>query len=252
MKYQIIKNRKLTEDENFAGYNKENRAETLEFEIPESLSEYTATINFETDDGNVYDLLDNGRYTLKNNITKYDKVRFYLEFTKEISENNLEVIKTEVKTLEFGDSFDVNSEITQEEINIIQTIITQAGYAITRANAISEELENKLDDLTKYEDIYLSTAYLSGKTLILEFNNGRKICVDLSSIANNTSEVITPEQIEAIGNIRITNENDLIIEYDDEILDIRFSLNDNGEFIVDNNVSGLNFAINNKDMEAIY
>lgn len=246
MKYQIIKNRKLVEDENFAGYNKENRAEMLEFEIPEALSEYTATINFETDDGNVNDLLDNGRYILKNNITKYDKVRFYLEFTKEISENNLDLIKTEVKTIEFGDSFDVNTEITEEEINIIDTLIAQTNSAINRANAISEDLENKL------EDIYLSTAYLSGKTLILEFNNGRKICVDLSSIANNTSEVITPEQIEAIGNIRITNENDLIIEYDNEILDIRFSLNDNGELIVDNNVSGLNFAINNKDMEAIY
>ena len=144
MKYKIIKNRKLIQDEKFAGYNKENRAEKLEFEIPESLSEYTATINFETDEGNVYDLLDNGIYTLKNNITKYDKVRFYLEFTKEISENNLEVIKTEVKTLEFGDSFDVDSDITEEEINIIQTIITQAGYAITRANAISEDLENKV------------------------------------------------------------------------------------------------------------
>ncbi len=144
MKYKLIKNRKLVQDEDFAGYNGENRAELLEFEIPEALSEYTATINFETDDGNVYDLLDNGIYTLKNNITKYDKVRFYLEFTKEISENNLEVIKTEVKTLEFGDSFDVDSEITEEEINIIQTIITQAGYAITRANAISQDLENKV------------------------------------------------------------------------------------------------------------
>ena len=144
MVYKIIKNRKLVQDEKFAGYNKENRAEKLEFEIPDELSEYTATINFETDDGNVYDLLDNGIYTLKNNITKYDKVRFYLEFTKEISENNLEVIKTEVKTLEFGDSFDVDSEITEEEISIIDTLIAQTNSAINRANAISQDLENKV------------------------------------------------------------------------------------------------------------
>ena len=144
MKYKLIKNRKLVQDEDFAGYNGENRAEKLEFEIPESLSEYTATINFETDEGNVYDLLDNGIYTLKNNITKYDKVRFYLEFTKEISENNLEVIKTEVKTIEFGDSFDVNTEITEEEISIIDTLIAQTNSAINRANAIAEDLENKV------------------------------------------------------------------------------------------------------------
>lgn len=152
MKYKLIKNRKLLEDKSFfsknkwfAGYNKENRAEVLEFEIPTSLSNYTKKINFELPDGNFFDLLENDNsYVLKNNITKYDKVRFYLEFTKEIEQNHIEVIKTEVKDLEFGDSFDVDNEITQEEINIIQTIITQAGDAIRRANAISEDLENKV------------------------------------------------------------------------------------------------------------
>ena len=48
---------------------------------------------------------------LKNNITKYDKVYFYIEFKKQISENEYEVIKTEVKTLNFNSSFDVDKEI---------------------------------------------------------------------------------------------------------------------------------------------
>lgn len=145
MKFKLISNRMLTSDNKFAGYNNENRAEILEFEIPENLNEYTKKINFETDEENVFDLLENDNtYTLKNNLTKYNKVRFYLEFTKQIDQTHTEVIKTEVKTIEFGDSFDVNTEITEEEISIIDTLIAQTNNAINRANAISQDLENKV------------------------------------------------------------------------------------------------------------
>ena len=75
MKYKLIKNRKLVQDEDFAGYNRENRAEKLEFEIPENLRNYAITINFETEDEKFYDILDEDyTYTLKNNVTKYNFV----------------------------------------------------------------------------------------------------------------------------------------------------------------------------------
>ena len=146
MKYKLIKNRKLVQDEKFAGYNKENRAEKLEFEIPDTLNEYDKKINFDLGTEKVSDILNqDNTYILKNNITQYKQVSFYLEFIKEIDNNTTEILKTEVKTIEFGDSFDVNTEITEEEISIIDTLIAQTNSAINRANAIAADLENKRD-----------------------------------------------------------------------------------------------------------
>ena len=144
MKYKLIRNRKLVQDEKFAGYNKENRAEKLEFEIPENLQDYAEKICFETDDGNFFDLLEDNTYIIKNNLTKFDKIRFYLEFTKELEQDKIELIKTEVKTLEFKDSFDVDKEIDEEEIEVLDRLILQINEATDRANAISEDLENKV------------------------------------------------------------------------------------------------------------
>jgi len=145
MKYKLIKNRKLVQDEDFAGYNGENRAEKLEFEIPDALNDYAKKINFDLGTEKVSDILNqDNTYILKNNITQYKQVSFYLEFVKEIDNNTTEILKTEVKTIEFGDSFDVNTEITEEEISIIDTLIAQTNSAINRANAISEDLENKV------------------------------------------------------------------------------------------------------------
>lgn len=145
MKYKIIKNRKLVQDEDFAGYNGENRAEKLEFEIPENLRNYAIIINFETEDEKFYDILDEDyTYTLKNNVTKYNFVNFYLKFMKQLDEVTYEIVKTEVKRLRIRSSFETEQEITEEEISIIDTLIAQTNSAINRANAISEDLENKV------------------------------------------------------------------------------------------------------------
>lgn len=152
MKYRLIRNRNLAEDEEFlnkekwfVGYDKENRAEKLEFEIPDNLNDYAKKINFDLGTEKVSDILNqDNTYILKNNITQYKQVSFYLEFIKEIDNNTTEILKTEVKTIEFGDSFDVNTEITEEEISIIDTLIAQTNSAINRANAISQDLENKV------------------------------------------------------------------------------------------------------------
>ena len=144
MKFKLISNRMLSSDNKFAGYNNENRAELLEFVFPENLKDYTKTINFRTPEGNFFDILDGDTYTLKNNITKYDRVFFYIEFKKQISETEYEVIKTEVKTLNFNSSFNVDKEISEEEINILDSLIIKIDEATKRANAISQDLEEKV------------------------------------------------------------------------------------------------------------
>ena len=63
---------------------------------------------------------------------------------------------------------------------------------------------------------------------------------------------LTQEQIDALENMKATSTSDLILEYDDEVLNVDFSI-ENKDLIVTNNVTGLDFNINeNKELEAIY
>ena len=64
-----------------------------------------------------------------------------MEFTKELEQDKIELIKTEVKTLEFKDSFDVDKEIDEEEIEILDRLIVQINSAIQEANNLDIDVE---------------------------------------------------------------------------------------------------------------
>ena len=68
-----------------------------------------------------------------------------------------------------------------------------------------------------------------------------------------SSSVPTQEQIDALNNMKTSIDNqDLIIEYDNEVLDLDFNIQNN-DLIVDNNVRGTEFEINNNgELEVIY
>lgn len=61
------------------------------------------------------------------------------------------------------------------------------------------------------------------------------------------------EQIEALNSAKVYFEDgNLIFEYDDEILKLNFSL-ENGDLIVENNITELDFNINeDKELEVVY
>lgn len=102
-------------------------------------------------------------------------------------------------------------------------------------------------------DKYVSNVRLENKILYLDFNDGTMLSVDLSSLSNGSVITgLTEEQKDAINNMIATTNENLILEYDDEVLDVEFSIEDNN-LIVTNNVAGLEFSINeNGEMEAIY
>lgn len=183
MKFKLISNRMLSSDNKFAGYNNENRAELLEFVFPENLKDYTKTINFRTPEGNFFDILDGDTYTLKNNITKYDKVYFYIEFKKQVSETEYEVIKTEVKTLNFNSSFNVDKEISEEEINILDKLIVKI-----------DEIDKRVTYLEEHGGAVNSVNSVNGKTGDVNLNaedvgalpNTTKIPVKTSDLNNDS------------------------------------------------------------------
>lgn len=237
MKIKISQNRTV-ERYGTEGTEQENKVVIMEFEFPEEIQDYIKYIEFEIDDNNkVFDLIQNDKYILTSAITKYQEVKAQV-----VAKKDNDVWKSKMFELKFNKSINADHEIEdEEEIDILNTVIERV-----------EAIEDDIEELKQKGDTYLSNAYLDGTTLVLELNNGQTINVDLSSIAGGGGEGLTPEQIEAINNIEITNEDELIIEYDNTVLNISFSINDRGELIIDNNVSGLNFAINNKDLEAIY
>ena len=115
---------------------------------------------------------------------------------------------------------------------------------IGKSNAIELELGKS------YPKLEIKNHYIEGKNLIIILSNGSKLSLDISEYI---TENLTEEQIKAINNMTVLIENgELIIEYDDEVLNLNFNL-ENGNLIVDNNVNGLNFNINtNEELEAIY
>lgn len=63
---------------------------------------------------------------------------------------------------------------------------------------------------------------------------------------------LTEEQIQALSEITINLDDELSIEYDDNVLDIDFML-EGEDLIVENNVKGIDFNINdNEELEVIY
>ena len=102
-------------------------------------------------------------------------------------------------------------------------------------------------------DKYVSNIRLDNKILYLDFNDNTTLSVDLSSLSNGSVTTgLTQEQIEAVNNMVAILGEELVLEYDDKMLDIDFLI-ENGNMIVTNNVTGLDFSINeNGEMEAIY
>lgn len=97
---------------------------------------------------------------------------------------------------------------------------------------------------------YVSDAKLVGTNLILYFNDGTTIKVDLSSLGGGG---LTTKQIEALENMTASIiDGELVLNYDDTLLDFEFSIVDK-ELVVDNNEAYVDFNINeNEEMEVIY
>lgn len=102
-------------------------------------------------------------------------------------------------------------------------------------------------------DKHVTGIRLENKILILSFNDETELSVDLSPLSNGSVlEELTEEQIKAINEMIAIAGEELILEYDNDVLDIDFTIEDNN-LIVTNNVAKLNFNINeNGEMEAIY
>lgn len=117
---------------------------------------------------------------------------------------------------------------------------------------IKSTLVGNINNGNRGFDNCISKVKMENEILYLTFIDGTIYTIDLNSYLGDETTGLTQEQIEAINNMVAILGEDLVLEYDDKMLDIEFKI-ENGNMIVTNNVTGLDFSINeNGEMEAMY
>ena len=147
MKIVAKKDRKLLLI-NTGNTQNENKAETIELTVPEEYEDYNKKIVFVTDDGIVWDIVQDNTYKPTKAITKYKQVDFYIWLTKDDVD-----FRTETRPLRFYHNEDASDEITPEEISGVNTVVNILEEEITKVDSLETELralitdiQNKLDN----------------------------------------------------------------------------------------------------------
>ena len=131
-----------------AGTQNENDATELEIVVPEQYQDFNKKIVFITDDGVVWDIIENNTYKITNAITKHKSVKFYIWLTKDNQD-----FRSEEKTLIFNNNTNADKEITEEEIGGVNKVINLLESEITKVTDLENEvtelitdIQNKLDN----------------------------------------------------------------------------------------------------------
>ena len=133
---------------NTAGTQNENNITELEIVVPEQYQDFNKKIVFITDDGVVWDIIENNTYKITNAITKHKSIKFYIWLTKDNQD-----FRSEEKMLIFNNNTNASKEITEEEIGGVNKVINLLESEITKVtdleNAVTKlitDIQNKLDN----------------------------------------------------------------------------------------------------------
>lgn len=152
MKVKVQEDRKVYiikgTDTNAVGTQNENNTTELEIVVPEQYQDFNKKIVFITDDGVVWDIIENNTYKITNAITKHKSVKFYIWLTKDNQD-----FRSEEKTLIFNNNTNADKEITEEEIGGVNKVINLLESEITKVTDLENEvielitdIQNKLDN----------------------------------------------------------------------------------------------------------
>lgn len=142
------KTRRLSQATIVVGYKQENKAESIEFEIPDYLKEYGKKICFKTKDGKVFSkLFDNTKsniFTFTRTETQYGELDATIEFFK--TENaDMIIYKTSMLHIIFNESIICEDEVQPDEpkIPILESLIEKVTDL---NNTITENEETRNND----------------------------------------------------------------------------------------------------------
>ena len=140
----------------------ENDAEKIILQVPEQYEDFNKKIVFITPDGIVWDLIVNDEYLIKKAITKYKQVDLYIWLTKGDVD-----FRSQTRTLKFYQNIDASTEITDEEIGRVNTVINLLDAEITKVNNLETEIDGKLEEIDTAID-NVSTAIQETENLDLD------------------------------------------------------------------------------------
>lgn len=144
------KTRRLSQATIVVGYKQENKAESIEFEIPDYLKEYGKKICFKTKDGKVFSkLFDNTTsniFTFTRMETQYGELNATIEFFKTENEDMI-IYKTSMLHIIFNESIICEDEVQPDEpkIPILENLIekvTDLNNTITENEETRNNNEN--------------------------------------------------------------------------------------------------------------
>lgn len=148
------KTRKLSQASIVVGYKQENKAESIEFEIPEYLKEYGKKICFKTKDGKVFsktfDNTTSNIFTFTRTETQYGELDATIQFFKAEDEDII-VYKTSMLHIIFKDSVVCEDEIQPDDPKypILEDLIIKVADItedITTINKDIEDIQKKNDE----------------------------------------------------------------------------------------------------------
>jgi len=141
MKVKVYENRHLEITQELGTQN-ENNIEKMELEVPEKYQDWVKEIVFITDNGTVWDLIDNDTYIFKKNITKYEKIKFYIRLVK--GEDDFRSIEED---LYFNENHEIEGEVTPEEQSDIERAMATIESGLARVTEKEDELVDLIDDV---------------------------------------------------------------------------------------------------------
>lgn len=144
------KTRRLSQATIVIGYKQENKAESIEFKIPDYLKEYGKKICFKTKDGKVFSkLFDNTTsniFTFTRTETQYGELDATIEFFKTENEDMI-VYKTSMLHIIFNETINCEDKVQPDEpkIPILESLIekvTDLNNTITENEETRNNNEN--------------------------------------------------------------------------------------------------------------
>ena len=144
------KTRKLSQASIVIGYKQENKAESIEFEIPDYLKDFGKKICFKTKTGKVFSkLFDNTTsniFTFTRTETQYGELDATIQFFKTENEDMI-IYKTSMLHIIFSDAVNCEDEVSPDEpkIPILEELIekvTELNETITKNETVRNDNEN--------------------------------------------------------------------------------------------------------------
>lgn len=153
MKKVIINDdRRLNKSSIAIGYIEENKAEQIQFDIPEKYKDYGKKACFKTGNTTFAKTFDNITYntlTLTRDITKYKELDMAIEFFKIENEDTI-VARTSTLHIIIEDSVICDDvEQTEPKVTILDNLITETTKALNEANNLNIDIDGSVVTITK-------------------------------------------------------------------------------------------------------